>query len=441
MITGKAPLGLHNFQVMCLRYNVRFMAYVLLSMDAWPSFEEPAGEPSQARARRSPLSEDGRPSGVAVVGGGSWGTAFANLLASRGAAVRLAFRDPALARASAAARENARYLPGHRARRRRGARGARAGGRGRARPSSRWRCRRATSPRRGDDAPGLRERRGAGVAGQGPRPRHRPAALARAGRARRRRPGPGRGALRPEPRGGDRPRHAGRDGGCVGLAGAVPRGSRRRSRRRASASTRTPTWSASSSARAAKNVIAIAAGASDGLGYGDNAKAALMTRGLAEMSAPRRGVRRRPAHVRGPRRPRRPRGDVLLRAHAQPARGLLLARGVPPAEAWRRASGWSPRAWPRRPRCCASARERGLDLPLTERVCAALDGESTAEAVELLLARDGRRVPSLCDVLSARTCFNCSVRHGRYQGTGAPSQTKGHWSESRVRVRRDSPAR
>ncbi len=35
---------------------------------------------------------------------------------------------------------------------------------------------------------------------------------------------------------------------------------------------------------ALKNVIAIAAGASDGMGLGDNAKAALMTRGLAEIS-------------------------------------------------------------------------------------------------------------------------------------------------------------
>ena len=35
---------------------------------------------------------------------------------------------------------------------------------------------------------------------------------------------------------------------------------------------------------ALKNVVAIAAGASDGLGYGHNTRAALITRGLAEIA-------------------------------------------------------------------------------------------------------------------------------------------------------------
>ena len=54
------------------------------------------------------------PGGAAVVGGGSWGTALARLLAAKERDVRLWVRDPALAAAIEARRENPRYLPGAR---------------------------------------------------------------------------------------------------------------------------------------------------------------------------------------------------------------------------------------------------------------------------------------------------------------------------------------
>ena len=49
---------------------------------------------------------------IAVVGGGSWGTAFASHLAGRGHDVDLLARDAAHAAEIQAVRENAQYLPG-----------------------------------------------------------------------------------------------------------------------------------------------------------------------------------------------------------------------------------------------------------------------------------------------------------------------------------------
>jgi glycerol-3-phosphate dehydrogenase (NAD(P)+) len=49
---------------------------------------------------------------IAILGAGSWGTALAALLAENGPAIRLWARDPALIATLQAARENTRYLPG-----------------------------------------------------------------------------------------------------------------------------------------------------------------------------------------------------------------------------------------------------------------------------------------------------------------------------------------
>ena len=76
---------------------------------------------------------------------------------------------------------------------------------------------------------------------------------------------------------------------------------------------------------AAKNVVALAAGASDGLGFGDNAKAAIITRGMAEMARLGVGVRRAAAHL------------LRARGHGRPDRHLHVAPLAQPAR--RRAAG------------------------------------------------------------------------------------------------------
>ncbi len=78
---------------------------------------------------------------------------------------------------------------------------------------------------------------------------------------------------------------------------------------------------------AIKNVLAIAAGASDGLGFGDNARAALITRGLAEtgrLSAAMGGQRETLMGLAGL-------GDLVLTCTGNLSRnrrvGLALAEG------------------------------------------------------------------------------------------------------------------
>jgi glycerol-3-phosphate dehydrogenase (NAD(P)+) len=143
-------------------------------------------------------------------------------------------------------------------------------------------------------------------------------------------------------------------------------------------------------AGAIKNVLAIAAGASDGLGFGHNARAALITRGLAESG--------RLLHALGGRRETlmglAGLGDLVLTCTGDLSRnrqvGLALARGVPLPMILERighvAEGVAACEAAR-----ALARHHRLDMPIVEAVHRVLyAGLAPAQAVRELLAREPR---------------------------------------------------
>jgi glycerol-3-phosphate dehydrogenase (NAD(P)+) len=141
---------------------------------------------------------------------------------------------------------------------------------------------------------------------------------------------------------------------------------------------------------AVKNVLAIAAGASDGLGFGDNARAALVTRGLAEsgrLSAALGGRRETLMGLAGL-------GDLVLTCTGNLSRnrrvGLALSRGQPLAailaEIGHVAEGVAATRAAR-----ALARHHGVDMPIVDAVHRVLyEGVAPRDAVLALLAREPR---------------------------------------------------
>jgi glycerol-3-phosphate dehydrogenase (NAD(P)+) len=137
-----------------------------------------------------------------------------------------------------------------------------------------------------------------------------------------------------------------------------------------------------------KNVIAIAVGCCDGFGFGDNARAALITRGLAEMSrlAERMGGHALTlAGLAGL-------GDLVLTCTGDLSRnrqvGLALARGDALPDILARlghiAEGVGTALIAR-----DLAQRLGVDMPITREVAAVLhDGKPPRTAVGDLLARD-----------------------------------------------------
>lgn len=137
-----------------------------------------------------------------------------------------------------------------------------------------------------------------------------------------------------------------------------------------------------------KNVIALAAGVADGLGFGDNSKAALMTRGIAELTrlgVAMGGKRETFAGLSGI-------GDLIVTCGSQHSRnrkaGYLMGKGYTAKEAMEEVKQivegvYSAKA------AMELARKYQVEIPIIEQVNAILfEGKSAKEAVSNLLLRD-----------------------------------------------------
>jgi len=139
---------------------------------------------------------------------------------------------------------------------------------------------------------------------------------------------------------------------------------------------------------AVKNVLAIAVGICDGLGLGQNARAALITRGLAELARLGVALGGRAETVMG----LTGAGDLILTATGDLSRnrrvGLELAAGKPLAQIVE-SLGHVAEGVRSAHATLARAKAAGVDMPITAAVDAVLAGKLTPpQAVERLLARD-----------------------------------------------------
>ncbi|MFK7967381.1 MAG: NAD(P)H-dependent glycerol-3-phosphate dehydrogenase [Burkholderiaceae bacterium] len=141
-------------------------------------------------------------------------------------------------------------------------------------------------------------------------------------------------------------------------------------------------------AGALKNVMALAAGIADGLQLGDNARAALVTRGLAEMTRLGVALGAQPATFMG----LAGLGDLMLTCAGGLSRnrrvGLLLAKGEP-IKSITESLGHVAEGVP----CCAAAlalaQAKGVEMPIANAVQAVIDQRQLpGDAVSQLLARD-----------------------------------------------------
>jgi glycerol-3-phosphate dehydrogenase (NAD(P)+) len=137
---------------------------------------------------------------------------------------------------------------------------------------------------------------------------------------------------------------------------------------------------------AAKNVIALAAGGVDGLALGDNAKSALITRGLAEMARLGEAAGARPETFAG----LAGMGDLIVTCWHPSGRnrraGELIARGRSPEEAVAEI-GQVVEGLTTAPVLRDLSHRLGIELPITDGVCSVLEGMPLHELAAGLMGR------------------------------------------------------
>jgi glycerol-3-phosphate dehydrogenase (NAD(P)+) len=138
---------------------------------------------------------------------------------------------------------------------------------------------------------------------------------------------------------------------------------------------------------AAKNVIALAAGGVDGLELGDNAKASLLTRGLAEMTRLGEAAGARPETFAG----LAGMGDLIVTCWSPRGRnrraGQLIAQGKSADEAVAEI-GQTVEGLTTAPVLHELSAHLDVELPITEGVCAVLSGQSLSDLLSRLMGRE-----------------------------------------------------
>jgi glycerol-3-phosphate dehydrogenase (NAD(P)+) len=141
---------------------------------------------------------------------------------------------------------------------------------------------------------------------------------------------------------------------------------------------------------ALKNVIALAVGTSDGLGFGDNTRAALITRGLAEISRLGCALGARPETFAG----LSGIGDLIVTCTSHWSRNRAVGERLGRGESLEQIMNSMKQVAEGVTTCGLArdlAREQGVSAPITEEVYALLHaGKSPQQAVQALLGRSAR---------------------------------------------------